>query len=93
MDARDMGQDLEKVLFTEEQIMTNSLSSPLRLTNTTLVAHPVVGVLRGAVMVSLISCARSIRLAMDWMAVVLWQWNEVVWCCANPRTLTPISQT
>ncbi|WP_067969198.1 hypoxanthine phosphoribosyltransferase [Nocardiopsis trehalosi] len=71
MDAKDMGDDLEKILVTEEQI---------RVRNRELAAEIdadyagrdllLVGVLKGAVMV-MADLARELRhpCAMDWMAV------------------------
>jgi len=71
MDARDMGQDLEKVLFTKEQIDEKLTELAARIDdyygNRSIL---VVGVLRGAVMV-VADLVRKIHapVAMDWMAV------------------------
>lgn len=71
MDASDMGQDLEKVLFTEEQIDEKLAELAAQIDehyeNRSIL---VVGVLRGAVMV-VADLLRRIHapVAMDWMAV------------------------
>ena len=71
MDARDMGEDLEKVLLTEEQIGTR-LEEMAALIDADYAGRELllVGVLRGAVMV-MADLSRRIHLPiqMDWMAV------------------------
>ena len=71
MDARDMGQDLEKVLFTEEQINDKLVELAAQIDEHYAGRNIlVVGVLRGAVMV-VADLVRKIHspVAMDWMAV------------------------
>ena len=71
MDARDMGQDLEKVLFTEEQINDKLAELAAQIDEHYAGRNIlVVGVLRGAVMV-VADLVRKIHspVAMDWMAV------------------------
>ena len=71
MDARDMGQDLEKVLFTEEQINDKLVELAAQIDEHYAGRNIlVVGVLRGAVMV-VADLVRRIHspVAMDWMAV------------------------
>ena len=71
MDARDMGQDLEKVLFTEEQINDKLVELAAQIDKHYAGRNIlVVGVLRGAVMV-VADLVRKIHspVAMDWMAV------------------------
>ena len=71
MEARDMGQDLEKVLFTEEQINDKLAELAAQIDEHYAGRNIlVVGVLRGAVMV-VADLVRKIHspVAMDWMAV------------------------
>ncbi len=71
MDARDMGQDLEKVLYTEEQINHKLAELAAQIDEHYAGRNIlVVGVLRGAVMV-VADLVRKIHspVAMDWMAV------------------------
>ena len=71
MEARDMGQDLEKVLFTEEQINDKLTELAAQIDKHYAGRNIlVVGVLRGAVMV-VADLVRKIHspVAMDWMAV------------------------
>ena len=71
MDARDMGQDLEKVLFTEEQINDKLVELAAQIDEHYAGRNIlVVGVLRGAVMV-VADLVRKLHspVAMDWMAV------------------------
>ncbi len=71
MDARDMGQDLEKVLFTEEQINDKLVELAAQIDEHYAGRNIlVVGVLRGAVLV-VADLVRKIHspVAMDWMAV------------------------
>ncbi|MFT3943691.1 MAG: hypoxanthine phosphoribosyltransferase [Ancrocorticia sp.] len=71
MDARDMGQDLEKILYTEEQINDKLAELAAQIDEHYAGRNIlVVGVLRGAVMV-VADLVRKIHspVAMDWMAV------------------------
>ena len=71
MEARDMGQDLEKVLFTEEQINDKLAELAAQIDEHYAGRNLLgVGVLRGAVMV-VADLVRKIHspVAMDWMAV------------------------
>lgn len=71
MDARDMGQDLEKVLLTEEQI-SERLSELAAQIDADYAGEEIllVGVLRGAIMVMAdLSRALHSPVEMDWMAV------------------------
>ncbi len=71
MDARDMGQDLEKILFTEEQINDKLVELAAQIDEHYAGRNIlVVGVLRGAVMV-VADLVRKLHspVAMDWMAV------------------------
>ncbi|WP_043503200.1 hypoxanthine phosphoribosyltransferase [Georgenia sp. SUBG003] len=71
MDAQDMGQDLEKVLLTQEQIDTRLAEMAAEI-DADYAGREVllVGVLRGAVMV-MADLSRKLHLPvqMDWMAV------------------------
>ncbi|PFG40294.1 hypoxanthine phosphoribosyltransferase [Georgenia soli] len=71
MDAQDMGQDLEKVLLTQEQIDTRLTEMAAEI-DADYAGREVllVGVLRGAVMV-MADLSRKLHLPvqMDWMAV------------------------
>ncbi len=71
MDATDMGQDLEKVLLTEEQIATRVAEMAAQI-DADYAGREVllVGVLKGAVMVMAdLSRKMHAELTMDWMAV------------------------
>jgi hypoxanthine phosphoribosyltransferase len=71
MDARDMGEDLEKILLTEEQIGTR-LEEMAALIDADYAGRELllVGVLRGAVMVMAdLSRRMHLPIQMDWMAV------------------------
>lgn len=71
MDAKDMGDDLQKVLLTEEQIHAR-LTQMAEVIDKDYAGHEIllVGVLRGAVMV-MADLARKLHtpVQMDWMAV------------------------
>lgn len=71
MDANDMGNDLKKVLLTEQQIQ-DRLAQMAEVIDNDYAGHEIllVGVLRGAVMV-MADLARKLHtpVQMDWMAV------------------------
>ncbi|MCI6583487.1 MAG: hypoxanthine phosphoribosyltransferase [Mobiluncus porci] len=71
MDANDMGNDLKKVLLTEQQIQ-DRLAQMAEVIDKDYAGHEIllVGVLRGAVMV-MADLARKLHtpVQMDWMAV------------------------
>ncbi|GAB3712935.1 hypoxanthine phosphoribosyltransferase [Nocardiopsis oceani] len=71
VDAKDMGQDLEKVLVTEEEIKTRLAEMGARI-DADYAGRDllIVGVLKGAVMV-MADLARTLHspVTMDWMAV------------------------
>ncbi len=71
MDAKDISQDLERVLFTEQQVADRVAEIAAEIDEDYAGREPLlVGVLNGAVMVMAdLSRALKIHTAMDWMAV------------------------